>query len=270
MRHSSLERAQRVFVWLLFFAVVGIGVIAAQTAGVSVPGPGLASTAAGLAGATAQAAAPATLAEDVTPAPAEQAVVADPTKVPVAPQGLVLAAWNKQVGLIAGHAGNDSGAVCEDDAGQPTVKEADVNNRVATLAAERLRRAGADVAVMQEFDARLDGLKADVLLSIHSDSCIEQSGYKSTRYISSTIPAISDRLVECINDRYAAATGLSENVDTITENMTEYHAFRSIDPKTPAVILELGFLGGDHDLLVHQPELLAKGVADGILCFLQQ
>ena len=58
------------------------------------------------------------------------------------------------------------------------------------------------------------------------------------------------------------------NDATITENMTEYHAFRKINPQTPAAILELGFLGGDHDLLVHQPERLARGVGDGLLCFL--
>jgi N-acetylmuramoyl-L-alanine amidase len=58
-------------------------------------------------------------------------------------------------------------------------------------------------------------------------------------------------------------------VNTITENMTEYHAFRRIDPQTPAAILELGFLGGDNDLLANQQDLLARGVADGLLCFLE-
>ena len=114
----------------------------------------------------------------------------------------------------------------------------------------------------------LRGLRADVFLSIHADSCIDVTGYKSSHYIDSTKPEIDDRLVACINSAYAAATGLTENTDTITENMTEYHAFRRIDPETPAAILELGFLGGDHDLLVHDPELAAKGVVDGILCFL--
>jgi N-acetylmuramoyl-L-alanine amidase len=107
------------------------------------------------------------------------------------------------------------------------------------------------------------------MLSLHADSCIDASGYKSSRYINSTIPQISDRLVACINLHYAAATGLSENVNTITENMTEYHAFRRIDPQTPAAILELGFLGGDNDVLANQQDLLAKGVADGLLCFLE-
>lgn len=227
MRHDTIERTQRIFVWLFFLAVVGIGAIAAHTAGVF----------------------PA--AADGTPR-----------------QGVVPAAWNKQVALISGHAGSDSGAICEDEGGQPTIQEADINAGVAQLAAARLRQAGADVAILDEYDARLEGLAVDVLLSLHADSCIDASGYKSSRYVNSAIPDTADRLVACVNRHYAGATGLVENVDTITENMTEYHAFRRIDSQTPAAILELGFLGGDGDLLVNQQELLAQGVADGILCFL--
>jgi N-acetylmuramoyl-L-alanine amidase len=228
MRHDTVERTQRIFVWIFFFAVIGIGAIAANTAGIL------------------------------------------PTGAPgSARQGIVPNVWNKQVALISGHAGNDSGAICEDAAGQPTIQEAEINAAVAHLAAERLRNAGADVAILDEYDARLEGLKADVLLSLHADSCIEESGYKSSRYVNSTIPEQSDRLVACINLHYAAATGLSENTDTITENMTEYHAFKRIDPQTPAAILELGFLGRDNDLLANQQELVAKGVADSVLCFLE-
>lgn len=227
MRHDTIERTQRIFVWLFFLAVVGIGAIAARTAG-------------------------------LTPADAQG----------VTHQGVVASAWNKQVALISGHAGNDSGAICEDAAGEPTIREADVNAGVARLAAERLRQAGADVLILEEYDPRLEGLAADLLLSLHADSCVDKSGYKSSRYTDSAIPDISDRLVACINLHYAGASGLVENADTITENMTEYHAFRRINPQTPAAILELGFLGGDNDLLANHQELLAKGVADGVLCFL--
>jgi hypothetical protein len=52
--------------------------------------------------------------------------------------------------------------------------------------------------------------------------------------------------------------------------MTDYHAFRVIDRQTPAAIIEMGFLGGDQDLLVNHPEVAAKGIADSLLCFLQQ
>jgi len=227
MRHDTIERTQRIFVWVFFLAVLGIGAIAARTAGV------LPADAGGL-----------------------------------GRQGVDPSAWNKQVALISGHAGNDSGAICEDGNGQPAIQEADVNAAVAGLAAERLRQAGADVLILEEYDPRLEGLAADLLLSLHADSCIDESGYKSSRYTNSPIPAESDRLVACINMHYAAATGLAENVNTITEDMTEYHAFRRIDPQTPAAILELGFLGGDYDLLANQQPLLAKGVADGVLCFL--
>ncbi|MFN8466864.1 MAG: N-acetylmuramoyl-L-alanine amidase [Caldilineaceae bacterium] len=227
MRHDTVERTQRIFVWLFFLAVVGIGAIAARTAG-------------------------------IYPTDAQG----------LARQGLVPSAWNKQVAIISGHAGNDSGAICEDANGQPTIQEADVNAGVARLVAERVRQAGADVEILEEYDPRLKDLSADVFLSIHSDSCIDASGYKSSRYVYSTIPDTADRLVACINLNYEAATGLTENVDTITENMTEYHAFHQIDANTPAAIIELGFLGGDNDLLANHQDTLAKGVADGLLCFL--
>lgn len=185
------------------------------------------------------------------------------------PQRVVGAAWDRQVALISGHAGNDSGAICEDADGNVLVAEADINANVAKLAAERLRRAGADVVILDEYDARLEGLRSAVLVSLHADSCIDASGYKAAVHLYSMIPATSDRLLACIDQAYPAATGLPHHPNTVTHNMTEYHAFRRIDPLTPAAILELGFLGGDQELLVNAPELAAKGVADGILCFLE-
>ncbi|MBE2239184.1 MAG: N-acetylmuramoyl-L-alanine amidase [Caldilineaceae bacterium] len=185
------------------------------------------------------------------------------------PQRLVGAAWNRQVALISGHAGNDSGAVCEDADGAVLVTEAAINANIADLVAARLRHAGADVVILDEYDARLQGLHAAVLVSLHADSCIDASGYKAAVHAYSLIPATSDRLLACIDQTYPAATGLPHHPNTVTHNMTEYHAFKRIDPQTPAAIVELGFLGGDRALLVDQPELAAKGVADGILCFLE-
>jgi len=51
--------------------------------------------------------------------------------------------------------------------------------------------------------------------------------------------------------------------------MTSYHAFKEIDEFTPAAIIETGFMNLDRSLLTQQPELVAKGVADGILCYLR-
>jgi N-acetylmuramoyl-L-alanine amidase len=183
------------------------------------------------------------------------------------PQSLVGAVFARQVAIISGHAGNDSGAVCTNASGDPIVTEAAINASVATMAAQHLRLAGASVTILDEYDPALEGLVVDVLLSLHADSCIAASGYKAARHIESAIPHIDDRLVACIDREYAAATGLTRHENTITHNMTGYHAFNRIDPQTPAAILELGFIGGDQDLLVNRPAVAAQGVANSILCF---
>ena len=58
-----------------------------------------------------------------------------------------------RVGLIAGHKGNDSGAVCDDG-----LTEAEINLKVAELTAERLQRQGIRVEILDEFDRQLRGL----------------------------------------------------------------------------------------------------------------
>ncbi|MGL4648652.1 MAG: N-acetylmuramoyl-L-alanine amidase, partial [Caldilineaceae bacterium] len=163
-------------------------------------------------------------------------------------QGQLRAAVGKQVAIISGHAGNDSGAVCEESDGTPTLTEASINAAVAAQAAERLRRAGAFVTILDEFDPRLESLRADLLISLHADSCIDASGYKAASHALRTSRE-DDRLVACIDQYYPAATALPHHPNTVTHNMTEYHAFGKIAPETPAAILELGFLGGDRLLL---------------------
>jgi N-acetylmuramoyl-L-alanine amidase len=164
------------------------------------------------------------------------------------------------VAIIAGHKGNDSGAVCPDG-----LTEAEVNLQVAKLVADGLGREGIRVEIMDEFDRRLRGLKADALVSIHADSCESSfSGFKVASEEDGT--AESKRLANCLWDQYEAATGLPRNYETITTNMTNYHAFREVAFATPAAIIELGFLKSDRELLTEKPERAAKGVIDGILC----
>jgi len=170
----------------------------------------------------------------------------------------------KRVGLVAGHRGFDSGAVCPDG-----LTEVEVNLDIAERTAARLRQAGAQVDVLQEFDPRLQGYRADAFVSIHADSCEgDYSGFKVARVEHSAVPQAEDRLVGCLWQRYQTATGLKPHPGSITYDMREYHAFHEIHPQTPAAIIEVGFLGGDRHLLTERPELVAKGVADGILCFL--
>ncbi|MGE5603967.1 MAG: N-acetylmuramoyl-L-alanine amidase family protein [Nitrososphaerales archaeon] len=164
--------------------------------------------------------------------------------------------------IIAGHKGNDSGAVCTDG-----LTEAEVNLEVAKLVADALGREGMRVEIMDEFDRRLRGLRANALVSIHADSCESSfSGFKVASEEGGTVD--SERLANCLWDKYEAATDLPRNYDTITTNMTNYHAFREISLTTPAAIIELGFLKSDRELLTEEPQKVANGVANGILCFL--
>lgn len=181
---------------------------------------------------------------------------------------LVLGAFNRQVALISGHAGFDSGAVCMDEAGNVTLTEAEVNAAVAQAAANILRRSGTDVLVLEEYDPQLEDLQADLLISIHADSCIDASGFKAATFAYSAIPETETELLSCIDAEYGAITGLPHHPDTVTHDMTEYHAFRRIAPETPAAILELGFLGGDRELLTEDVSRVARGVAESALCFL--
>ncbi len=176
-----------------------------------------------------------------------------------------------QIGIVAGHWGNDSGSVCPDG-----VTEQHTNLEIARRVAEILRAQGFQVDLLQEFDSRLEGYRADVLLSIHADSCDvidadpPATGFKVARSIASAIPTTEDKLVSCLRDNYARVTGLAFHANSITRDMTDYHSFREVNPDTPAAIIETGFLHLDYNIIVKQPDLPARGIADGLLCFLGQ
>jgi N-acetylmuramoyl-L-alanine amidase len=51
--------------------------------------------------------------------------------------------------------------------------------------------------------------------------------------------------------------------------MTSYHAFDEINADTTAVIIEVGFLNLDRQILTQHQDLVAKGISDGILCYVR-
>jgi len=170
----------------------------------------------------------------------------------------------RRIGIVAGHSANDSGAVCEDGR-----TEVEIVRRIAGKVARRLERSGASVDILAEYDERLNGYVADALVSIHADSCIDRSGFKVARALASTKPELDDYLVGCLSARYAEATGIAFDASTITDDMTEYHAFKRVAASTPAAIIETGFMGGDWRVIGKQPDLAARGIADGVVCFLE-
>lgn len=170
-----------------------------------------------------------------------------------------------KVGIVAGHWQSDSGAVCPDG-----LTEVTINLDVASRTAAILRSEGYAVRVLPEFAPDLSGYVADAFVSIHTDSCDVPgaSGFKVARVSASAIPAEEDRLVECLIVKYGEATGLVFH-ESVTYDMTQYHAFGEIDPLTPAAIIELGFMGADRWLLTENSYEVARGIARGIACFLE-
>ncbi len=170
------------------------------------------------------------------------------------------------VGVVSGHWGSDSGAVCPDG-----LKEVDVNHAVALEVQKKLEALGAKVDLLQEFSPKLRGYRADLLISIHADTCLpDRHGFKVAASQGASESLESRRLVACLVSRYRDATGLPFDSNTITYDMTRYHAFREVDPGTPAAIIETGFMGGDRDLLTEHPDVVADGIVQGIRCFLKR
>ncbi|GAB1470307.1 hypothetical protein MASR2M66_11840 [Chloroflexota bacterium] len=177
-----------------------------------------------------------------------------------------------RIGIVAGHMGNDSGAACYDENGNVTVTEADVNLSIATLVQRSLTERGYQVDLLNEFDTRLNGYRAAALVSIHNDSCevinAEATGFKVAASLETRDVNRAQRLTACLTDRYQNLTGLFFHASSITPDMTQYHAFSEIDPNTVTAIIETGFLYLDQDILTKRTDVVAEGVTQGILCFI--
>ena len=179
--------------------------------------------------------------------------------------------WLRRVGIVSGHRGPqvppDPGAVCPDG-----LTEASITFAVSQKVVRNLRDRGYSVDLLDEFDPRLDGYQAAALVSIHANTC-KNFGEVVTGYLIARAAARSglgqdDGLVECVARYYGQATGLPRRPG-VTLDMSDYHTFREIHPMTPAAILELGFLLADRDTLTNKQDAMAKGITDGVLCFLE-
>jgi N-acetylmuramoyl-L-alanine amidase len=177
-----------------------------------------------------------------------------------------------RIGIVAGHNGNDSGAVCMDENDQVDLTEAEVNLKIAEFVQKSLVAQGFQVDLLNEFDTRLNGYRAVALISIHNDSCEyindEATGFKVASSLETRDVNRAQRLTACLVDRYQHATNLTFHAGSITNDMRQYHAFSEIDPNTITAIIETGFLNLDRGILTKETERVASGVTQGILCFI--
>ncbi len=180
--------------------------------------------------------------------------------------------WLKRIGIISGHRGKDSGAVCKDEYGRVTLKEVDINFDVTTRVVEQLKAENYAVDMLDELDPRLDNYRAAALVSIHANTCLDY-GELVTGYIVHKAEArpevgIDAFLRECVAVNYGAHVPLARSY-TETEDLINYHAFRKIHPLTPAVILEMGYMLADQQVLTEDPDRLAYAVIAGVRCFME-
>jgi N-acetylmuramoyl-L-alanine amidase len=189
------------------------------------------------------------------------------------PVAIATPAEGIRIGIVTGHSGPypgtgavDPGSTCTDG-----LTELQVNQSIAELVADGLEGAGYRVDRLDEWDADLTGYRAAALVSIHVDSCEwindQATGFKVAASVDSSIPDRAQRLVTCLVDRYARDTGLTFHQGSITRDMTEYHTFNEIHSQTPAAIIETGFLNLDRKFLTEHPDRAARGIVEGILCF---
>ncbi|MCY4071710.1 MAG: N-acetylmuramoyl-L-alanine amidase [Chloroflexi bacterium] len=198
----------------------------------------------------------------------------DPMLIPntgATPTPVATPNWHYRIGIISGHRGKDSGAVCEDDYGYPELQEVDINFSVAQRVVAKLKAENFTVDLLDENDPRLDNYQGVALVSIHANTCYDFGEFVSG-YIVAKAEARPDfgndtLLRECVALNFGALVPLERSF-VLTLDMTNYHVFRIIHPLTPAVILEMGYMLADREVLENEPELLAQAITNGIYCYL--
>lgn len=169
------------------------------------------------------------------------------------------------IGILAGHWQDSPGEVCADG-----LTEADVNQAIASRVAQFLTDMGYKVDIFPEFDLALLNYQSAVFVAIYSGSCAENpfppSGFKISNSLTAINPDETDRLAICLTEQYQKFTGLSPTYEIINPDHPSYHIFRDLHADTPAVMIEVGSLSTDRNMVVGQMETIADGIVAGILC----
>jgi hypothetical protein len=155
------------------------------------------------------------------------------------------------------------------------VPEWRVNLDVANRAAAILRDHGYHVDVLPT--AIPPAYLADVFVALHADGDLDGSGRGFKAAHASRRGPYEDHLVRVLVEEYGRTTHLPVD-PRVSRNMLGYYAFSwsrfeaAAAPHTPAAILEMGFLtsAADRTLLLGNPDLVALGVARGVLRFLDE
>ncbi len=154
-------------------------------------------------------------------------------------------------------------------------KEVDINKSIAEKTAIILQNQGIEVDLLPT--TVTPDYWADVFISIHADgsNSIYTSGFKFAPPWRD-LTGNANTLVEVLEKTYQKETQMIKDPN-ITRNMRGYYAFswwkykHSIHPMTTAAIVETGFLTNwsDRQIIVNNPEVPAKALAEGIIEYLK-
>ena len=117
--------------------------------------------------------------------------------------------------------------------------------------------------------------RAHLFIAIHADASNDPgaTGYRVAAPGRDATGRASD-FVDLLNRKYGEVTGI-RRLPTVTRRMRNYYAFNfrryehALHPMTIAAIIETGFLtnAGDREIIVSQPERVARGIVEGIIAF---
>jgi hypothetical protein len=151
---------------------------------------------------------------------------------------------------------------------------------------------GVNLAVAERLKAKLEarglavdllpatvppGYRADLFVALHADSAYDPArrGYKSAHFVPARNP-LEPVLKGFIDAAYHGRLGFPDDHHNVTRNMLHYYALNhrryrhSVSPRTPGVIVELGYLShpGERQVLLAATRP-AEALAVGILGYLE-
>jgi N-acetylmuramoyl-L-alanine amidase len=155
-------------------------------------------------------------------------------------------------------------------------RELEVNKAVAYMLRDMLESEGIEVDILPATVPIK--YRADVFIALHADSSTdrERRGYKSAffRKLRNKQDPI---LKEHLDQTYFYFSGLSDDDANVSGSMLEYYAFNhqrfnhSVARKTPAIIVELGYISNDSDWdFLKDPVKPAYALKMGILSYLRE
>ncbi|NMA12848.1 MAG: hypothetical protein GX933_06690 [Chloroflexi bacterium] len=176
-----------------------------------------------------------------------------------------------RIGIIAGHWGVDSGHQCGPELNN--LREVDVNLRIATIVRDNLSANGYQVDLLQEFDSALNDYVGLALLAIHTNTCEYgnglATGFKVANIGKVAYPAEALKLNQCLIDRYSKRTELAYLGNTASSDPENFYNYSTLNDYTTAALIEVGYLNLDYRTLTEDTEQVARGITDGILCYLR-